>query len=200
MNKQDFIKKLNDKLSDLPKKEVEEHINFYIEMIDDRIEDGMEEKEAIKDIGGVDEVYRQIVDAIPLRTIAKAKLKKKRRRTMKAWTIVLLVIGFPVWGSILLALLMAWAAVYVCLWLVAICVWVVFAALVLGSFGGFIASLITLITGKFTYAAYIFGASLVAVGLSIIFFYLGKLAFKGMFKLTKLTIKGLKNMLIGRKD
>ena len=143
MNKQDFIKKLNDKLSDLPKKEVEEHINFYIEMIDDRIEDGMEEKEAIKDIGGVDEVYRQIIDEIPLRTIAKAKLKKKRRRTMKAWTIVLLVIGFPVWGSILLALLMAWAAVYVCLWLVAICVWVVFAALVLGSFGGFIASLIT---------------------------------------------------------
>ena len=73
MNKQDFIKKLNDKLSDLPKKEVEDQINFYIEMIDDRIEDGMDEKEAIKDIGGVDEVYRQIVDAIPLRTIAKAR-------------------------------------------------------------------------------------------------------------------------------
>ena len=39
-----------------------------------------------------------------------------------------------------------------------------------------------------------------ALGLTIVFFYLGKLSFKGMVKLTKLTIKGLKNMLIGRKD
>ena len=168
-------------------------------MIDDRIEDGMDEKEAIKDIGGVDEVYRQIVDAIPLRTIAKAKLRKKRRRTMKAWSIILLIIGFPVWGSILIALLAAWAVVYVCLWIVAICIWIVFAALIIGSQIGFIASLISLIANNTTYAAYIFGASLMAAGLTIIFFYLGKLAFKGMGKLTKLTIKGLKNMLIGRR-
>ena len=87
MNKQDFIKKLNDKLSDLPKKEVEEHINFYIEMIDDRIEDGMSEKEAIKDIGGIDEVYKQIIDQIPLKTIAKVKLRKKRQRRLNDWRI-----------------------------------------------------------------------------------------------------------------
>ena len=200
MNKQDFIKKLNNKLSDLPKKEVEDQINFYIEMIDDRIEDGMDEKEAIKDIGGVDEVYRQIVDAIPLRTIAKAKLRKKRRRTMKVWKTILLIIGFPLWGTLLIASLALWAVVYVCLWVLAICVWIIFVALIIGSQIGFIASLISLIAGNTTYAAYIFGASLVAAGLTIIFFYLGKLAFKGMGKLTKLTIKGLTNMLIGRKD
>ena len=200
MNKQDFIKKLNDKLSDLPKKEVEDQINFYIEMIDDRIEDGMDEKEAIKDIGGVDEVYRQIVDAIPLRTIAKAKLRKKRRKARKTWATILLIIGFPIWGSILISLLAVWAAVYVCLWVLAICVWLIFVSLIIGSQIGFIASLVSLIAGNTTNAAYIFGASLVAAGLTIIFFYLGKLSFKGMGKLTKLTIKGLKNMLIGRKD
>ena len=200
MNKQDFIKKLNDKLSDLPKKEVEDQINFYIEMIDDRIEDGMDEKEAIKDIGGVDEVYRQIVDAIPLRTIAKAKLRKKRRKARKTWATILLIIGFPIWGSILISLLAVWAAVYVCLWVLAICVWLIFVSLIISSQIGFIASLVSLIAGNTTNAAYIFGASLMALGLTIVFFYLGKLSFKGMVKLTKLTIKGLKNMLIGRKD
>ena len=198
MNKQDFIKKLNDKLSDLPKKEVEEHINFYIEMIDDRIEDGMSEKEAIKDIGGIDEVYKQIIDQIPLKTIAKVKLRKKRQRRLKGWTIALLIIGFPIWGSLLISFLAAMFSIYLCLWVVAVCVWVVFASLLVGSLLGYVASFLSLITGNTTYAAYIFACSLIASGLTIIFFYLGKLAFKGMGKLTKLMIKGLKRMLIGK--
>mgnify|MGYP003314367734 CR=1 FL=1 len=108
------------------------------------------------------------------------------------------VIGFPIWGSLLISFLAAMFSIYLCLWVVAVCVWVVFASLLVGSLLGYVASFLALITGNTTYAAYIFACSLIASGLTIIFFYLGKLAFKGMGKLTKLMVKGLKRMLIGK--
>ena len=44
MNKIGFILELKDKLSALPKSEVEERLSFYCEMIEDRIEDGLSEE------------------------------------------------------------------------------------------------------------------------------------------------------------
>ena len=43
------------------------------------------------------------------------------------------------------------------------------------------------------------GAALVCAGLAILLFLLGKLAAKGMVKLTKLTCKGVKN-IFARKE
>ena len=40
MCKQDFLNALEAKLSGLPKKDIEERLNFYEEIIDDRIEEG----------------------------------------------------------------------------------------------------------------------------------------------------------------
>ena len=81
MNKREFIKKLKEMLSDLPEKEINERIEFYSEMIDDRIEDGLTEEQAIKDIGTVEEVSKQIIDEIPLFKIIKHKLKKSKNKT-----------------------------------------------------------------------------------------------------------------------
>ena len=55
MSKKVFLVKLIIKLSNLPKDDLEERINFYSEMIDDRIEDGFSEEDAINDIGTLDE-------------------------------------------------------------------------------------------------------------------------------------------------
>ena len=49
MKKQEFITKLEEKLSRLPKKEVEERLNFYSEIIEDKIEDGLTEEQAVAD-------------------------------------------------------------------------------------------------------------------------------------------------------
>ena len=71
MNKQEFITKLKSMLTDLPENEIKERIDFYSEMIDDRIEDGLTEEEAVKDIGTVEEVAKQIINEIPLFKIIK---------------------------------------------------------------------------------------------------------------------------------
>ena len=44
MNKQEFLAGLRKGLSGLPQEDIEERLLFYSEMIDDRIEEGMEEE------------------------------------------------------------------------------------------------------------------------------------------------------------
>ena len=56
MTKLEFLSALGKGLSGLPQDEVEERLNFYSEMIDDRMEEGLPEEEAVAQIGAVDEI------------------------------------------------------------------------------------------------------------------------------------------------
>ena len=102
MTKMQFLMSLHNKLSGLPQNEIEERLNFYSEMIEDRIEEGVSEEEAVAQIGTVDEIAEQIIADIPLTKIAKEKIKPKRH--IKAWEFVLLILGSPLWLSVLIAI------------------------------------------------------------------------------------------------
>lgn len=103
MNKKEFLSLLSKKLSKLPKQEIKERIVFYSEMIDDRVEDGLSEEEAVLEIGNIDDVANQII----LETSNDENINKK---PLSKWEIVLLVIGSPIWGSLLLvAFVVIWA-------------------------------------------------------------------------------------------
>jgi uncharacterized membrane protein len=71
MNKQDFLAQLKESLASLPANDAEERLCFYSEMIDDRMEDGLSEGEAILSIGSVPEIAAQI--------LRLGYLKKKRK-------------------------------------------------------------------------------------------------------------------------
>lgn len=47
MNKQEFLDRLKVSLSELPPEELEERLNFYREIIDDRMEEGLSEEQAV---------------------------------------------------------------------------------------------------------------------------------------------------------
>lgn len=51
MSKQEFLGALYNGLSGLPKEDIENSVQFYSEMIDDRMDEGMTENEAVEDIG-----------------------------------------------------------------------------------------------------------------------------------------------------
>ena len=59
MTKNEFISRLRTRLSGLPKDEIEERLAFYSETIDDRIEDGLTQEEAVADLGDVDDIAAQ---------------------------------------------------------------------------------------------------------------------------------------------
>ena len=74
MTKLRFLLLLQDRLSGLPQDDVEERLNFYSEMIDDRIEDGLSGEEAVAEIGLVEEIVAQIKADIPLSKFMKEKM------------------------------------------------------------------------------------------------------------------------------
>ena len=61
MTKLNFILSLNEKLSGLPQNDIEERLRFYTEMIEDRMEEGLSEEEAVLAVGSVDEIAEQIL-------------------------------------------------------------------------------------------------------------------------------------------
>ena len=78
MNKQQFLDELRSKLVGLPDEEIENRISFYEEMINDRIDEGKSEEEAISEIGTVDEVVREIAKDTPLVSLVKHKMNRNR--------------------------------------------------------------------------------------------------------------------------
>lgn len=79
MSKQEFIGALYNGLSGLPKEDIENSVQFYGEMIDDRMDEGMTENEAVEDIGSVNEIIQQILSESSLPKLVKRTVSKKTR-------------------------------------------------------------------------------------------------------------------------
>ena len=89
MTKQELTFILAEQLNGLPWEEVERSMEYYDEMINEHMEEGMSEAEAIATLGSVDEIAEQILADIPLSRIVRAKIKPKR--SLRAWEIILLI-------------------------------------------------------------------------------------------------------------
>ena len=83
MNKQDFLAALEEGLAGLPRDEIDGRLAFYGEMIDDRVEDGLSEEEAVEGIGPVKDVVAQITSEIPLTKLVRERVRGKR--ALKGW-------------------------------------------------------------------------------------------------------------------
>lgn len=194
MTKQEFMTALRAKLSGMPEQDVEERLSFYSEMIDDRIEEGMSEEDAISQIGSVDEIASQIISEIPLTKIVKEKIKPKKRLT--AWEIILLVLGAPIWLPLLFAAISVFFAVYIVIWSVVIFLWAVEIAFISCSFGGVISGVICAICGRIPAGIAMIGAGITCAGLSIFLFFGCKGVTKGILLLTKKIALGIKNLFV----
>lgn len=191
MSKYEFLAQLRKGLSGLPQEDIEERVGFFNEMIEDRMDEGLSEEEAVMAAGSVEEIVEQTVSDIPFAKIAKERIKPKRQ--LKTWEIVLLIAGSPIWFSLAIAIIAIVFAVYVSLWSVIVSLWAVFASLIASSFGCLVASLVIAFSGNPLTATGILSAFFVCAGLSIFMFYGCKAITNGIVKLTKkfaLWIKG----------
>lgn len=198
MNREEFLSNLRKGLSCLPKSDIDERVSFYSEMIDDRIEEGVAEEDAVAQIGSVDTVIEQIIADTPLSKLVKEKVMPKR--ILKTGEIVLLILGSPIWVSLLVALFSVILSFYIALWSVIISLWAVEAALIGSAFGGLLAGLVFAFVGyNFTSIA-IIAAAIVCISLFIFMFFGCKAATKGLLALTKKIIISVKNCFIRREE
>lgn len=182
MNKYEFLAQLRKALEAIPEEDARASVDYYAEMIDDRMEEGLPEEEAVAAIGDVKEIARNI--------LAETPTEQRQPRKMSWWEVVLIVLGAPVWLALLIAAAAVVFSLLVSLWSVVISLYATAFALGVSSIGCLLAGFITI---KMPGAIFVgLGAAMVCAGLTIGFFFLSNLAAKGMVALTKLTWKGIR--------
>ena len=198
MNKQEFLDGLRKGLSGLPQDDIEERLNFYGEMLDDRIEEGLSEEEAVLAIGNAEDIIKQTIADIPLTKIAKERMRPKRR--LKIWEIVLLTLGSPIWLSLGIAAAAMIFALYISLWAIIVSLWAVFGALGVCAVGSVPMCVVFGLGDNGASGLVTLSAGIVCAGLFIMMFYGCKETTKGFLILTKKTTIWVKNRFIGKEE
>lgn len=196
MNKQEFLARLRKGLTGLPQGEIEERLTFYSEMIDDRIEEGLSESEAVSEIGAVNTVVTQILADTPLTKLVKERVKPNR--VLKAWEIILLVLGSPIWLSLLIAAFAIILAAYIVIWSVVIAFWSIVASFAACSIGGILSAVVFAFQGNSLTGVAMLSAGVCCAGLSIFLFFGCKAVTKGILFLTKKMALGIKTLFVGK--
>lgn len=194
MTKKEFLDNLRLKLNGIPKEDLDERISFYDEAIDDRIEEGLKETEAVDELGSIDDIYKQIVSDIPISKLVKDKVLPNR--SLKVWEIFLIIISSPIWASLLIALISVIVSLYLVLCSLILAIWATVLSVLISGIAGIIGFIILLIQGKLVSGFVILGLGLILCGLSFAGYVGCKFSTNAIIKLTKKSFIFIKSCLM----
>ena len=150
------------------------------------------------------EVLDTTVSALLLKEEAdkskEAHTKDKKPRRLGALEIVLLVLGSPIWLSLLIAAVSVIISLYAVLWSLIVAVWSVFGAFVSCGFGFTVSGIIIALTNHPAAGTALFGCGLFLSGLSIFAFFGSTAATKVSVWLSKLPFILVKKSKRGGSD
>ncbi|MBR3979439.1 MAG: hypothetical protein IKJ94_07450 [Oscillospiraceae bacterium] len=167
MDKTTFLSQLQKRLKGLPEEELRQTLEYYAEMIDDRMEEGFSQEEAVAEVGTVEEIARPLLPKTP-------------RRKRKGWELALLILGFPLWFPLLIAVFAVAISLIASLYAVVVS----FAACCVG---GMLCSVLYGLQRSWAGAAFVFGCGLACGGFAL-------LGFWGSNGLMKVSGKALKTL------
>ncbi len=208
MTKEEFLNELRSRLSFLPSSEVAPFISYYREMIEDRMEEGMSEADAVAGLGDIGRIVEVIQYDMPVTSLVVSSVKEKtnqaKARAESRWPawgkgllVALLIIGSPLWISLLIAagaVLFSLLAVKLS---VIIAVAAVVVALAVASLAALVFGCVMLFSEPAAGVALI-GAGLLGIGLTILAYLLAVIVIKGIFQLIKLFIRWIKGLFVKR--
>lgn len=178
MNKKEFLAALRCGLAGFPRREREERIAFYREAIEDRMEEGLTEEEAVLAVGNPTEI------AAAVRSEATAASEGKGGRRPRVWLTVLLVLGSPVWFSLLVSALAVLFSLYVTLWSLVISFWAVTVSLAVGAVGGVLSPILLAFGAALPEVLALVALAIASAGLAILSCFGSLAATKGAAALT----------------
>jgi uncharacterized membrane protein len=109
MTKHDYLKKLSHALRRVKAKERKKFLAYFSEVIDDRVEEGVSEADAVAGLESVEAAAERILDE------AAASGQLKPHRSVRVF--VLLVLGFPLWFPLLLTAALVILIMYGVVWI-----------------------------------------------------------------------------------
>ena len=193
MKKSEFLNLLESELAELPESEIKKSLTYYSEMIDDRIEDGESESDAVASLGSIDEISKSVISQTPLSVKVGEPAKKKVRLNISV--LILLILGSPIWLSILLALFSVIISLYAAIVSIIIAMYSVVAALLVGGAAAVLGSPIIMYTNIHTGIALI-GAGFIMFGLGIFSAYGTVILSKLIIKFTYFIVDKIKYAII----
>ncbi len=194
MNKEQFLTELKNGLSGLPQNDIDERMLFYGEMIDDRMEEGMNEEEAVSGIGSVDEIVSQTISEVPLTKIVKKRMTPER--SLQTWEIVLIVLGLPLLAAFVAVVL----SMYAVIWSLIITLWAVELTFIACALSGIAAAAAYWLHGNLIPGFAMLGAAFLCGGISFFVFFGCLAASKGILHLTGKAALGIKTMFIRKEN
>ena len=194
MDKKEFLWRLMDGLSGLPMEDIDRSLDYYSEMIDDRMEDGLSEEEAVAALGPVGEICSQILAETPLSRLVKEAVRPKRK--LRVWEIILLVLGSPMWVPLMAAALIVVVSVYLSIWAVLLSLYTADLAGAVAGLAGVVTMFHMLSIGQIAEGILFLGGSLVCIGLAILLFFGFNQLTKGLVWVTKRGLLALKGCFV----
>ncbi len=184
MNKAEFLQSLDRRLKSLGEGDRQRSVHYFAEIIEDRMEEGMSEEDAVADLESLDDIVEGILNEKEDDESLAARSPKTRRFPL--WlTILLLVLGSPVWLPLLLTAVSLAVTVYLCLWILSACVYLAAVSLIASGVGGFFAVFSAATVYGAPAAVFLTGASLLCLGGGILLFFPAARFAKWVIKWTK---------------
>lgn len=192
MNKQEFLQKLSERLSGLSEEDIKKSIDYYDEIIDDRIEDGLSEEEAVKALGSLDEIVKQILADTLLQ--GSAKQEENVKREFKTFEIVLIILGFPLWLPLLATFFSLVLTAYILLWVAVVVLYSIVFAFAAGAVGSIAGTIVNMINGGFAVAVAFLGYGFILAGLFMPSLLASNFITKQIINLSKAMFIGIKKL------
>lgn len=192
MNKAEFLTRLRAALGKLPMLEIEQSIAFYSEVIDDRMEDGLSEHEAVASLGDINQIAAQIIAETPAipRAVAKANTGN---RTLN---IVLLIVFSPIWVPLAFSLIMAALSVYFALWMTIVALWVAVVCMFVAGLVAIVSMFVLVATGFPLPGLLCLGWGLAIIGIGLFCVFGVFAASKGLFSLSKRFARWIRSLFL----
>ena len=189
MYKYEFLTALREQLVGLPKEDIEERISFYEEMINDRMDEGKSEEQAVAEIGTVEEVVKQIASETNFVKLVVHKMTPKR--SLRGWEVALIIATFPFWLPLVITSFVLAFVGFILIWTLVIVTYTVEASLWAGSALSGVSFVMSYLNGETNYM--MLGMCIMALGGALLMIF-------GCYGSTKLTIGLIKRMMIGIKS
>lgn len=186
MTRELFLEQLQIALTDAKIEHVDSLVEYYNEMICDRIEDGMEEQDAIAALGSIDEIIKEMILEKPIGTLVKDTVTKSHHTAKESgkntlW-MVFIILGSPLWIPLLLTLLIILGVIYMIPWIMIMTFFIILASFGISALAGIISFVNCLISMDI-------GTALVSLGVALILGSLSVFLVKPVLWLTKQTLQ-----------
>lgn len=194
MTKKEFLTALSKALNGLPQQDINRYLEYYGEMIDDRMEEGLAEEEAVAAMENVDVIAERIkAEQAAEKTESQPQKAKKR---VNGWFIAAIIGSSVFWLPILIVILAVIGSFIVAAISVLFSFYAVPVAL-LGSSAALIGTAIYL--GFVGESAILAGASLIFVGIAILWFILTNTVLRLFFRGIKALYSKIKDFIAERR-